>query len=524
MFKSTMLSALALGIVLATCVPGAEAADDRPNIIIILVDDMGWSDLGCYGGEVRTPHLDELARSGLRFTQAYNTAKCFPSRACLLTGVYAQHCGMDQRPGKIRKAATLGEVLRPAGYRTLASGKHHSTENLFDRGFDHYYGLRDGCCNFWNPGAQRQGEPEPARKRTRTWCIDGQTLHPYTPDDPNFYTTDAFTDKALEWLDEPETRSRPFLLYLAYTAPHYPLHAWPEDIARYEGVYDVGYQAIQRARHRRQIEQGLIDPSITPLPEQDRPAPWEALSDDERAREVLRMQVYAAMLDRVDQNVGRLLDKLRAQGRLENTLILFASDNGGCAEERPRAKHASDALEDFGRVNSYPACGKDWALVQDTPLRKYKGYSHEGGICTPMIAYWPGKIEGPGGFVRQPVHFIDIMPTLVQITGADYPLMIHGQAVTPMQGVSLVPLFRGRPIDREQPLFFQFSRGGAVRDGDMKAVFWGDRHRRGDWALYDLARDRNEQHDLSAARPDVLERLVGRWERWYAAARARVDG
>ena len=215
-------------------------ASDRPNIIFILVDDMGWSDLGCYGSEINTPTIDSLAAKGVRFTQMYNTAKCFPSRACLLTGVYAQQNGNSEDFGELLNSVTLGEVLRDAGYRTLASGKHHGTENLYDRGFDHYYGLRDGCCNFWNPGVRREGEPEPGRKRARYWCIDEQTYVPYTPDDPDFYTTDAFTDCALAWLDEPETREKPFFLYLSYNAPHYPLHAWPEDIAKYKGVYDDG--------------------------------------------------------------------------------------------------------------------------------------------------------------------------------------------------------------------------------------------------------------------------------------------
>ncbi len=489
-------------------------ADERskPNIIFILVDDMGWSDLGCYGGEIHTPNIDKLARGGMRFTQCYNTAKCFPSRACLLTGVYAQQCDMDGGPAKIKNAVTLGEVLRTAGYRTLASGKHHGTENLYHRGFDHYYGLRDGCCNYWNPGTQREGEPKPARKRTRHWCDDEKHYHPYTPGDRDFYTTDAFTDKALKWLDEPETKEKPFFLYLAYTAPHYPLQAWPEDIAKYEGVYDKGYQKIQKARHRRQIDMGLINPQTTPLPKCDRPDDWNNIKGDRRKSETLKMQIYAAMVDRMDQNVGRLLDKLRKQGRLENTLIMFASDNGACAEGA-RAKYASGKIEDYGKINTYLTRGINWAEVQDTPLRKYKNWSHEGGICTPLVVHWPGKISEPGGFCRRPVHFIDIMPTLVDIAGAEYPSKHNGQSVTPMQGVSILPALQGRSVKRKEPLFWKWSIGGAVREGDMKAVFWG---RNRDWELYDLSEDRNEKNDLAKEKPQQLKTLVKKWQAWYA--------
>jgi len=488
----------------------APLAAEKPNVVFILVDDMGWSDLGCYGSEIQTPHIDRLAEEGLRFTQAYNTSKCFPSRACLLSGVYAQQCGMSKGYGAIQGAVTLGEVLRTAGYRTLASGKHHGTENLYQRGFDHYYGLRDGCCNFWNPGQQRKGEPEPARKTMRHWCDDATTHHPYTPEARDFYTTDAFTDKALEWLGEAETKSRPFFLYLAYTAPHYPLHAWPEDIARYEGVYEAGYEAIQKSRYRRQVAMGLIDPQITPLPESPKPSPWERLSGEALAKEVRRMQIYAAMLDRVDQNIGRLLEKLRGQGRLDDTLIFFASDNGACAEGA-RAKAASSKLEDFGTVASYETVGQSWATVQNTPLRYWKNYSHEGGICTPLIVSWPGRVDKPGRFERQPVHFIDVMATLVDLTGATYPKSRNDSPVTPMQGTSLLPALRGEPIQREQPLFWQWSRGGAIRQGAMKAVFQNN----GRWELYNIDTDRNENHDLAASAPELLEAMTRKWDAWF---------
>jgi arylsulfatase len=504
------------GLALSTTFSCRKKLSTKPNIIFILVDDMGWSDLGCYGGEIETPNIDRLAANGVRFTQCYNTAKCFPSRASLLTGVYAQQCGMDERHGEIKNAVTLGEVLRSSGYRTLASGKHHGTENLYNRGFDHYYGLRDGCCNFWNPGKKRPGEPEPGRKRRRYWCDDEKTYYPYTPEEKDFYTTDAFTDKALTWLDEPEVQEKPFFLYLAYTAPHYPLHAWPQDIAKYDGVYDAGYQVIRNERYKRQIEMKLIDPVEAPLPDSPAPLPWSDVQGEERRKEILRMQIYAAMLDRVDQNVGRLVEKLRQQGKLENTLIMFASDNGACAEETKPAV-MSDKIEDFGTVASYETVGEEWATVQNTPLRYWKNYSHEGGICTPLIAHWPGHMQNRGGFYRQPVHFIDIMSTLVDITGADYPDTFTGNQITPMQGTTLVPAFHQRPIKRNKPLYWKWHKGGGIREEDTKAVFYDQ-----EWELYDIDADRNETRNLAAIKPKRLDAMKQRWKTWYHSVRDTV--
>ncbi|MBD3377868.1 sulfatase-like hydrolase/transferase [candidate division KSB1 bacterium] len=494
-----------------------KSSPERPNIIFVLVDDMGWSDLGCYGSEIQTPNIDRLAANGLRFTQCYNTAKCFPSRATLLSGVYAQQCGMDDTHGEIKNAVTLGEVLKTAGYRTLASGKHHGTENLYDRGFDHYYGLRDGCCNFWNPGEKRPGEPEPARKRTRHWCDDEQQYHPYTPEDKNFYTTDVFTDKALQWLDEPEAQDNPFFLYLAYTAPHYPLHAWPKDIAKYKGVYDKGYQAIQKERYQRQIDMGLIDPDKAPLPESPVPKPWDEVTGVEREKEILRMQIYAAMLDRVDQNIGRLLNKLEQQGKLDNTLIFFASDNGACAEGAS-AQFASTEIEDFGNADSYEVVGEDWATVQNTPLRFWKNWTHEGGICTPLVAFWADHIKKTGGFYREPVHFIDMMATFVDLTEAHYPETFNQMTVTPMQGTSILPALQDQPLQRDKPLYWKWRRGGGMRDDDTKAVFYDEK-----WELYNIDQDRNETNNLAATRPEELESMIADWREWYRSVKDTVE-
>ncbi|MCP3914070.1 MAG: arylsulfatase [bacterium] len=474
------------------------AADERPNIVILLADDMGFSDLSCYGGEIETPNLDQLANNGLRFTQAYNTSKCFPSRASLLTGAYAQAVGMDRRPAKIVNGVTLGEVLRAAGYRTLMAGKHHGTENPYERGFDRYYGLRDGACNYFNPGERREGEPQPAQKRAnRAWCIDGETLKPYTPDDPDFYTTDAFTDAALGFLDDYAEEEKPFLLYVAYNAPHDPLQAPASDIAKYAGKYDAGWDVVREARYRRQIASGLFESETTPLSKADF-GDWEGLSEEERRVEIRRMQVYAAMVDRLDQNVGRIVAKLEELGELDNTVVLFASDNGGSSEV------VRIGTGEIGSMTRWTSLQKRWANVTNTPLRRYKNFSHEGGICTPLIVHWPAGLAERGGFERTPVHFVDVMATAIELAGARYP-----DGAVRLNGVSLVPLLAGEGLDRPEPIFWHWGRGKAVRDGRWKLVALRDQ-----WELYDLDADRTETRDLAAAEPERVEQMVAKWTRW----------
>lgn len=502
---TTRTGVLALTLALAL-LSGSCATPDppkRPNIILILADDMGFSDLGCYGGEIATPNLDRLAARGLRFTQVYNTSKCFPSRACLLTGRYAQDVGMDRRPAKILDAATLGEALRAAGYRTLMTGKHHGTENPFHRGFDRYFGLRDGGCNYFNPGKQRPNEPKPAQKRNnRAWCIDGETFQPYTPKDRDFYTTDAFTDYALKYLEEyeGESKSKPFFLYIAYNAPHDPLHAWPEDIAKYDGRYDSGWEAIRAARYARQTAMGLFCDNA-PLSKPDF-GDWSKLGDKAREEETRRMEVYAAMVDRLDQNIGRVLRKVESMGELENTLIIFASDNGGSAEV------VRIGAGEIGSMTRWASLKRNWANVSNTPFRRYKNHSHEGGICTPFIVHWPKGISRPGAFVRAPAHFIDVMATFVDIGRAAAPKR-------PLPGVSLAPLFRDAALRRDRPIFFQWRRGRAVRDGRWKLVTHG-----GQWELYDLSSDRTEQTDLAAKHPERVASTSRAWATWFAATPA----
>ncbi len=507
--KTAVLSSV--GLPLAGCgfAQTAKSSDNRPNILLILADDMGWSDLGCYGGEIDTPNLNRLAFNGIRFRQMHNTSKCFPSRACLLTGVYAQQCGMGKSPLKIVNAVTLGEVLRSAGYRTLAVGKHHSTENLYDRGFDRYYGLRDGATNYFNPGYQRPGEPKPIQKSRnegkRYWCIDEKTYQPYTPKEKDYYVTDDFTNHALQYLDEYKDEEKPFFMYLAYTAPHDPLMAWPEDIAKYKGVYNVGYEAIRKARDKKQRKMGLIDNRFPQSKSEYQN--WDSLNDEQKADQSRRMQVYAAMVDRLDQNIGRVLKKLAQQGKLDNTLILFASDNGCSAED------VQIGTGPIGSMTRWASLQKHWANVSNTPFRLYKNYSHEGGINTPMIAHWPKGIKKPGRFSDFPSHFIDVMPTLAEVTGAVYPQQFDGKPIVQCEGVSFAQVFGGKAPAREKPIFWQWRKGRAVRSGQWKLVALGD-PKKALWQLYDMHTDRTETNNLADEKPKVVEQLSMLYEQW----------
>ena len=488
---------------------------ELPNIILISADDMGWSDLGCYGSEIKTPNIDQLALQGMRFTQFHNTSKCFPSRACLLTGVYAQQSGYDRSYKEpLINAVTLGEVLREAGYITLWSGKHHGLENPIYRGFDHYYGLKDGACNYFNPGVQRSGEGVPARKSwtgekaKRAWCIDSVMYTPYTPEAADFYTTDYFTHYAIDWVEQYRNDKRPLFLYLAYTAPHDPLMAWPEDIQKYVGEYDEGYEAIRQARYSKQLEMGLIDGSYS-LSEATYPS-WDTLSQEMKREEIRKMEVYAAMIDRLDQNIGRILKSLEETGRRENTLIMFVSDNGASAE----MVQIDDDYGEIGTMTLWSSLGPQWANVSNTPFRYYKNYSYEGGINTPLIAHWPGKIEA-GTFSRFPGHFIDIMATYVDISGASYPEEFNGSEITPMQGESLLPVFRGEEPERSKPLFWEWSQGQALRDGNWKLVRHGIEN---PWELYNLFEDPTETNNLASDFSERLQAMEQQFTEWKKTA------
>jgi arylsulfatase A-like enzyme len=485
--------------------PQETKKQDQPNIILILADDLGWSDIGAYGSEVATPNLDWLAENGIRFTQMYNTAKCNPSRAALLTGLYAQQVGYEAtylQP--LKNGITVGELLQSAGYRTLWAGKHHGFDHPMDRGFDRYFGLMEGASNHFNPGPRRENEAQPAQKRNdRPFYEDRKLYQPYSPPS-DFYTTDYFTKYALQWLEEYREEVKPFFLYLAYTAPHDPLMAWPEDIEKYRGKYAEGYEVIRQRRFEKQKKLGIIDDNYV-LSEAIH-VPWLSLSDSVRRVEEQKMEVYAAMIDRMDQKIGDIIQKLRVLGKLDNTLFIFLSDNGASAE---MVNIPGDGK--IGTVGQWTSLGQDWANVGNTPLRYYKNYSFEGGIKTPLIISWPKGLRNQNPLNHYPAHLIDILPTLAELAGANYPLELNGKSVLPAAGESLLPAIRGDKSLREKPLFWEWSVGRAVRKENWKLVAHG---KDADWELYDLEKDPSEIHNVSLKFPEKAQELKALFEEW----------
>jgi arylsulfatase A-like enzyme len=482
-----------------------------PNVILILVDDMGFSDLGAYGSEIATPNIDRLADHGIRFTNAYNTSKCFPSRAALLTGLYSQQTGYHKDFRKpMRNAITLGELFQSEGYTTLWSGKHHSTENPIHRGFDHYSGLLDGAANHFNPGLKRQGEGQPAQKGLkkspvsfRNWVIEGEVFNPYTPESKAFYSTDVFTDYAIDWMEQIEAE-KPFFLYLSYTAPHDPLMAWPEDIEKYKNNYDKGYEVIRKQRFEKQKKIGVL-PENAVLSKSEY-SNWDSLSTEEKREESRTMAVYAAMIDRLDQNIGRILNMLESQGKLDNTLILFTSDNGGSGE----VVSISGGTGEIGAMTNWKSLGKNWANVSNTPYREYKNWSHEGGIKTPLIAYWPEKIKNKGIVSHKPIHFIDFLPTLQNVIGASYPQKFNGDPIIPSPGKSFLPQILGDPSsERDTPIFWEWRYGKAVREGNWKLVAY-----KNVWELYNLETDPVEEFNLIETEKEIAAKLKTLYNTW----------
>ncbi len=505
-WNGLLLVLVGAGLLLPACTSDSGSDPERPNVVLVLADDLGYSDISPYGAEIETPHLQRLADGGMRFTQMHNTSKCFPSRAELLTGIYAQQSHMHDEPERFENSVMLGEVLKQVGYRTLFVGKHHGTDNPSNWGFDHYWGLRDGAANYFNPGEKRSFDPgAPAQKDwayPRTFLFDDSTAAPFTPEE-GYYGTDTWTDWALELLRRYEGEQRPFFLYLSYQAPHDPLQAPTETIEKYEGMYDDGYAAVREARYERLVESGLIDEETYPLSEPTH-RDWDTLSTEERADQARRMAVYAAMIDRMDQNIGRVIEHLEARGEMENTLFIFASDNGASAE----VVRIGDGP--IGSVTRWASLEEDWANVANTPFRRYKNDSHEGGTATPFIVHWPGVVA-PGSTSEYVSKFTDIMPTLVDLTGATYPDTYKGDAVVEMQGRSLLPILRGDDGTRAGPIFNKWAEGQAVYRDEWKLIQQGE----GDWELYDLREDRSETTDLADDRPSLVEDLSSTWEEWY---------
>jgi arylsulfatase len=531
-----------------------KAADSRPNIIIILSDDMGFSDIGCYGSEINTPTLDSLAKNGLRFAQFYNTARCCPTRASLITGLYPHQANVGHMTGRntnapepyagdlSRKAVTIAEALKPAGYGTYMVGKWHVTSHdeakadnhnwPLQRGFDKFYGTIKGGGSFYDPTSLTRGNT----------FITPENDAEYRP--KSFYYTDALSDNATKFIQEhvKEKAGAPFFMYLAYTAAHWPMHAPEEAIAKYRGKYDSGYAPIRQRRFEQAKKLGLINAEWDLSPQA---GDWDKV--DNKAWEARCMEVYAAMIDRLDEGIGKVVATLKAQNMLDNTLIFFLQDNGGCAENMGRRddpKHHLTNLKPMlpddlqpsiwppmqtrdgrpvlggpgvmpGAANTYIAYGQAWANVSNTPFREYKHWVHEGGISTPLIAYWPKVIKRHGEIEKQPGHLIDLMATCVDVAQSQYPTEFSGQKITPKEGTSLKPAFVGNKLARQEPIFWEHEGNRAMRDGRWKLVA---KSPGGNWELYDMDKDRTEMHDLAADQPARVKEMSTRWETWAKRA------
>lgn len=463
----------------------------RPNIIVILCDDMGFSDIGCYGSEIETPNLDAMAANGLRFTDFHNNAKCSQTRASLLTGLWHQQSKNLHKPGNV----TIAEVLKPAGYSTLMSGKWHLGTTPPQRGFDRYFGFLGGAINFYTG---------------RDWGNDQNLMRldreVYEAPE-GFYSTDAFTDYAIEFIDQATQEKKPFFLYLAHNAPHFPLHALPEDIAKYKGRYKEGWDVIRKRRYNRLRELGLIDNTWRLSARDPKVEAWDEITPKQAEFLEPMMEVYAAMVDRLDQNVGRLVTHLKQQNQFENTLILFMSDNGACPYQRLRTPDIKP-----GPAESAIAYDARWANMCNTPLRLYKQYAHEGGSATPMIAHWPQGIKARGELSHFTSHLVDLMPTFLELAGADYPDEYQGQKIFPLEGVSLLSALQNQAERRvsSKPIFWEFTGHHAVRVGDWKLVAEKSK----DWELYNLAKDRSETNNLVERFPEKVNLLAQKYAAW----------
>lgn len=477
----------------------AAGEDKKPNIIVILADDMGYSDVGCMGGEIETPNLDALAGNGLLFTHCYNASRCAPSRASLLTGLYQHRTGVGHMVENYgypayqgflnNKCVTIAEVLKEEGYTTIMTGKWHlGDEHQYwpdNRGFENYFGSPKGGGLYFYP----------SEFVDRPLFRNGKMV---TPDPETFYSTDNFTTEAIQFIEQNNETEKPFFLYLAYIAPHFPLQAWPEDIAKYEGRYSVGYETIRKNRFERQKELGIIDTDVKLSP-----SDYDNWDEETAKEEAHKMAVYAAMVDRMDQNIGKLVDFLKRTGQLDNTLILFLSDNGACSRGFNRSPGA-----EIGTVNSFAAYGLGWANVGSTPYRKYKRFEHEGGILTPMIAHWPAGIK-KNKITHEVVHIIDIMPTCLAVAGAEYPQNFEGNKIHTVDGKSFYSSFRDENPGVFRQLFWEHEGNKAVRSTDWKLV----KMHNYPWELYELETDPTELKNLINQKPVIADSLKQLWSK-----------
>lgn len=501
----------------------AVRADERPNIIVIMVDDMGFSDIEPYGGEVPTPHLNALANNGVRFSQFYNTGRCCPTRASLLTGLYAHQTGVgwmtadQQQPGYRGhlndQCVTIAEVLGQAGYFTMMTGKWHVGFNHgvtpWGRGFQRSLNLPAGGLHFSNQTGSKGGTPT---------FLNGREVPRDLPAfNPPWYGSDLWTEQGIRFVDEAIKDDKPFFWYLAHTAPHFPCMAPEATIAKYRGKFRKGWDQLREERYARQLASGLIDPQwkLEPRPEEI-PA-WDSLTEQQQKKYDDMMAIYAAMIEEIDKNMGKLVEALRERDLLDNTLILFFSDNGGNAEAGVPGRYQG---EQPGDPHSNVFIGRCWAHLNNTPFRKYKHYNHEGGTATPLIASWPRQITprtGKDDWIRTPTHVIDIMATCVDLAQAEYPQTMGDRAIIPLQGRSLRPLLTGQGKFAARPLYWEHEGNAAIRVGQRKLVRQGSQ---GSWELFDLSQDRTEQRDLANEHPQEVEQLKSQWRSWAQSVHA----
>jgi arylsulfatase len=513
--KKAIYYHLGLGLLLALNAAAAPAAT-KPNILVILVDDMGFADLGCYGSEIPTPNLDKLADDGLRFTHFHNDSRCSPSRASILTGLYSQEAGIGVLTGQRRgpdgqplpgylghlndNCVTIAEVLHSAGYFTAMSGKWHVGQEHgvvpWNRGFDRSLNAPVGGFYF------------PADKNAHLF-LNGHDVGRGGKDGvpADWYSTDLWTEYSLKFIDEAQDAKKPFFLYLAYNAPHFPLEAPAEDIAKFRGKYMAGWDKLREERHAKQIKLGVIDPAWPLSPRPPEVKPWDSLPPDQKDRFDHIMAIYAACVYHVDKEVGVLVAGLAQRGLLDNTLILFLSDNGGNYESGPNGRLEGASP---GGPDSTVFCGQSWATLENTPFRRYKHFEHEGGISSPLIVHWPAGIPAKKELRDQQAHIIDIMATCLDVSGAKYPDKFNGHDIHPLDGRSLLPAFANQPIQRDA-IYWEHEGNAAVLQGDWKLVRfrWN-----GVWELYNIKADRTEQNDLSASQPDKVKQLSALWNNW----------
>ena len=476
------MKALLLVVVGLACVCLSQA-QSRPNVILILADDLGFSDLGCYGSEIATPNLDKLAGDGVRFTQFYNTAKCHSSRVSLLSGRWCREAGDES----LRRATIIPEVLGSAGYFTAMAGKWHLDKQPTDFGFDRYFGHLSGATNYY--------------KGDNTFRLNGQ---PWQVPESGFYTTVANVDHALTFLADARETKKPWFLYLAFNAPHSPLQPLEADYKRYLGKYDVGWDVMRAARVAKQKSLNLFGKDLDASPRPDHIPAWESMTEEMRHWEARRMAAYAALIDRVDQEIGRLVADLKAKGEFDNTLIMFFSDNGACPYDRKNVgKDREPYLPDTTWSDS-----TGWAWARNSPFRFYKQNQFEGGISSPAIMHWPAGIKTkPGAVVHSPAHLVDILPTIAEVTGSPLPKEWPGRELTPLAGISLAPIIKGGEMAARPPIHLLYASDRGLRDGDWKLVSFQSQR----WELYNMANDRTELHDLAAQEPERVKRMVQQW-------------